>query len=525
MTGTNIASSAIALHHYNLSNLASDSVELEKARDGLVSTQWLEYTYDIGYTANNVRDVGAALGYEFASPKTVTKIRFFNHRHNALVADFRIERDNGGTWTKVPIIGSAELATIINGDEAQAANQIGWVTVTFAPVTSTKFRIFITDVWNYNSDVNASISEIEIYGGNSDYVAAGTYPGTPTVFDSAADNSGHNTYSEGDRLVTKLTSTGYAALSTYGMTGGHSYAELTLVDNPNNSIAVYPGVFKSTVNKSVNPELDAVGTLLVIRGDGRVFWQQTGIAEIGDISTPGTVLGIEISYGNFIKFYVDGVLKDSYSPAGLWSDSPALHIGFTTAGSDVQGVQYRIDGGQDLEYYPVGSGAIRGFGPGEISKAGYYVTTGDANHLSLANIHKINSCGITYSEPTNTILRALVSFDGRQSWNKWNGTSWEPHVGGLTDLVNGNAISELAAGLSGFVVGDESFLDFAFYLETSDNHSTPALDLITVNYDEEGTYKRGSGSDYEVEYLSSTQTKITKLSAGVDENIKVNILL
>ena len=49
-------------------------------------------------------------------------------------------------------------------------------------------------------------------------------------------------------------------------------------------------------------------------------------------------------------------------------------------------------------------------------------------------------------------------------------------------------------------------------------------DPLAFNYDENGTYSVAKNADYEIEYLSTTQTKITKQSVGT-KNVKVNILL
>jgi len=55
----------------------------------------------------------------------------------------------------------------------------------------------------------------------------------------------------------------------------------------------------------------------------------------------------------------------------------------------------------------------------------YYLTTTDTSQIALSNyVTKINSATITASTPTNTSITGLVSFDGRLTWKKWNGSGW-----------------------------------------------------------------------------------------------------
>ena len=154
----------------------------------------------------------------------------------------------------------------------------------------------------------------------------------------------------------------------------------------------------------------------------------------------------------------------------------------------------------------------------------YYVTTSDINHLLLGNVTEINSCVITNTSPTNTTIKGLVSFDSRSTWEKWGGSSWTTHTGGLSNLQTGNTITELQTGFTNLTIASGiNNLDFAFDLGTTNSGVTPSVDLITVDYDEEGYYKLNI-SDYETEYYSSTITMLIKNSVGA-KNIKVNVVI
>lgn len=118
-----------------------------------------------------------------------------------------------------------------------------------------------------------------------------------------------------------------------------------------------------------------------------------------------------------------------------------------------------------------------------------YITTTDNNHITNI-LGGIKSCGISATEPANTKIRGLVSFDGRGQWKKWDGDSWENETTDLTTYnfsSNGNTIAQIQAGLTNLTIGNVSGqtgrLDFAFYLET-DNTATvsPSIDSVTITY-------------------------------------------
>ena len=82
----------------------------------------------------------------------------------------------------------------------------------------------------------------------------------------------------------------------------------------------------------------------------------------------------------------------------------------------------------------------------------------------------------------------------------------------------------LNRSLTNYTITNEPYLDFAFQLGTTDSGTTPYVDQITLNYDEVGMYRTNLSTDYQIDFISSTQTKVTKLSSGT-KNIKVNVLV
>lgn len=154
----------------------------------------------------------------------------------------------------------------------------------------------------------------------------------------------------------------------------------------------------------------------------------------------------------------------------------------------------------------------------------YYVTTSDTNHINVSSLSIIDSVSITDSAPTNTSLGSLVSFDGRTTWNYWAGDSFELHAG-LTTTSGWSTTSGIEAGLTNYTVSGTSYLDFAFLLETTDSGITPYVDQVTLTYTEEDYYEQLGTDDYNIDFISSERTRVTKLTSGTDTEIKVNILL
>ncbi|MDP1884079.1 MAG: LamG-like jellyroll fold domain-containing protein, partial [Candidatus Moranbacteria bacterium] len=100
----------------------------------------------------------------------------------------------------------------------------------------------------------------------------------------------------------------------------------------------------------------------------------------------------------------------------------------------------------------------------------YYVTTSDSSDFDFSNVSQINSISIINSQPANTSIKGLVSFDGRQTWKKAqsyisNPTSLDPSVTtrGVVLSDNNRTISGLyennglARGLAGISSGKHYF--------------------------------------------------------------------
>jgi len=134
-------------------------------QDGL--TTW-------GGAVYTINGNGDWLAYNYSNPANIKRIRFYCYPAGARIRQFRIDRYDGGAWTKVPITSVGANTSIVNTDEAQYDGAVyhgsnGWADVSFDLVSDTKFRIYVLSVFNNATedgagDVNAGISEIEMYG-------------------------------------------------------------------------------------------------------------------------------------------------------------------------------------------------------------------------------------------------------------------------------------------------------------------------------------------------------------------------
>lgn len=166
----------------------------------------------------------------------------------------------------------------------------------------------------------------------------------------------------------------------------------------------------------------------------------------------------------------------------------------------------------------------------------YYVTT-NTNQIPLytgtvGSVKTINSIAFTTTTPTNTGIKMLVSFDGRTTWKKWNGSSWATHTGGLSNLSTGNTLAEVVTGLTAYSVQvADTFLDLAWDLSTSDASVTPSIDAVSINYDEDTYYDMASvgsyasGAEFGVRRLTATTTKVKNMMASSQKcfiNVRVD---
>jgi len=148
----------------------------------------------------------------------------------------------------------------------------------------------------------------------------------------------------------------------------------------------------------------------------------------------------------------------------------------------------------------------------------WYVLT-NTNQLNTSGWDAIKSIAFGQTEPANTQLRYLLSVDGRDTWNKWNGAAWVSEV--LANIhTNGNTQAELEAltAVQWALFFTPGTLDIAIGLKTTAEDATPDLDLITIQFSLPGKYKCKE-TQIDIILDSATMTKVKNISGGVLEDL------
>ena len=118
----------------------------------------------------------------------------------------------------------------------------------------------------------------------------------------------------------------------------------------------------------------------------------------------------------------------------------------------------------------------------------YYTTTDTNSQISTTTWGAINSIQTTQTAPTNTDITYLVSFDNKNTWKYYNGSSWQDTTLANID-TNGMTKTELEAltVTEWSQIFTQGTIDLAANLSTADSTVTPELDNIQINYTEQQT--------------------------------------
>jgi hypothetical protein len=136
---------------------------------------------------------------------------------------------------------------------------------------------------------------------------------------------------------------------------------------------------------------------------------------------------------------------------------------------------------------------------------GYYAATNNTGQINTVGLTAISGMLITQNEPANTQLRYLVSFDGRSTWKRWNGSAWlsdtltNIHTNGMSKTTLEGITSSQWSASGGFAPGT---FDVAVGLLSTSDAATPALSQISIYFDHAPVLTTGSVSSI----TSSTST-------------------
>ncbi len=244
-----------------------------------------------------------------------------------------------------------------------------------------------------------------------------TDPGSPTysvAFIALVDEPIYPITRQGSTIIGDTSRTPTTA-STEHWTLGTICVDRCLTVNVAGSItqcsfrtngAVSSRIFRMVVFR---PQADNTYTLV---GKSNAIGVASGYSGVTSITVS---VPIVVQLGDLVGLWSNGYV-DLISTSGVSGRLGGLG-GITTATNLV------IDSVYDLNFSYVGLGLLNtvSFTISSNVDGKRYITTSDQNHLSVdqLGISLFEGLSITKSEPTGTSVKALVSFDGRTTWNKY----------------------------------------------------------------------------------------------------------
>jgi hypothetical protein len=142
----------------------------------------------------------------------------------------------------------------------------------------------------------------------------------------------------------------------------------------------------------------------------------------------------------------------------------------------------------------------------------YYVATLNSSRIDVSDWSTIHSATITQTTPPGTSIKWLVSFDGRATWRKWDGSAWVvvPLNNGSSIDTNGNDYLTMQNALTNLNVEAYSTIDFAFSLRTTNPNFSPSVDAVTLARDE---YELGAAkTDYTIKRNGAAGAEIHRIT-------------
>ena len=114
------------------------------------------------------------------------------------------------------------------------------------------------------------------------------------------------------------------------------------------------------------------------------------------------------------------------------------------------------------------------------------IETLDTNNFKNIPVDKFEKIKVLYTNPDETFLNCLISFDNKATWTTFNGTNWTTISNRTPNevLMNGmgmKKVNELDKNklIAGGFTGD---IDFLIAMKTNDNTKTPSITKIYIEY-------------------------------------------
>ena len=116
------------------------------------------------------------------------------------------------------------------------------------------------------------------------------------------------------------------------------------------------------------------------------------------------------------------------------------------------------------------------------------VETLDTNNFRNIPVDKFEKINILYTNPTDTLIAGLISFDNKTTWKMFTGTSWTT-ISDITSnniLLNGMSMEKINNLTKETLVqgGFTGNINFRIALKTNDDTKTPSITKIYIQYKE-----------------------------------------
>ena len=114
------------------------------------------------------------------------------------------------------------------------------------------------------------------------------------------------------------------------------------------------------------------------------------------------------------------------------------------------------------------------------------IETLDTNNFKNIPVDKFEKIKVLYTNPTDTLIAGLVSFDNKTTWKMFTGTSWTT-ISDITPnniLLNGMSMEKINNLTKEVLVqgGFTGNIDFRIALKTNDDTKTPSITKIYIEY-------------------------------------------
>ena len=228
---------------------------------------------------------------------------------------------------------------------------------------------------------------------------------------------------------------------------------------------------------------------LILKNDGTLWgcgYNGYGQLGLGNTNSRTTFTQITTNVDNIKSVYCGGyhtlILKNdgtlwstgynNYGQLGLGDGSNrTTFTQVTTNTNNIKSFPYQYNVPTIIKVYDLNTGLIE---------------TLDTNNFKNIPVDKFEKIKVLYTNPDETLINCLISFDNKTTWKAFNGAIWT-NVSDVTPnniLLNGmslNAINSLDKSklIQGGFTGN---MDFKIALKTNNVNKTPSITKIYIEY-------------------------------------------